>query len=188
MLSNKLTWSMPAFISQNKNTECYTEDDLQEAVNKVKQGSSSRVACSTCIILKTTLKDRVNKMDIGAQAKPWGEDIVKKMELLSYWGFLFKKDNFKHFVKSYLDKKEVKTRFADNLSTRRFVDIFLGRHFELTFRKTMKSSVPVQPVQSGDDQVFWQIPKVCSGRFCRIYVQLWWDTSLRQSLKPKVSV
>ncbi len=133
---------MPPIARQNKYRKGYTEDDLQEAVNMVKQGSSFRAACSTYNIPKMTLMDRVNETHGGTQGRPTvltpEEEtiIIEMVELLSDWGFPFTQDDLRHFVKSYLDKKGVKTRFADNLPTRRFVDTFLGRHSEFTLRKT----------------------------------------------------
>jgi hypothetical protein len=133
---------MPPLSGKKKYRKGYTEDDLQEAVNMVKQGSSFRVACSTYNIPKTTLIDRVNETHSGVQGRPTvlspeeEKIIIEMVELLSVWGFPFTQDDLRFFVKSYLDKKGVKTRFADNLPTRRFVDTFLGRHSEFTLRKT----------------------------------------------------
>ncbi len=57
-------------------------------------------------------------------------------ELLGEWGSPFTKNDLRQFVKSYLDKKGVKARFVDNLPTKRFVDMFIGRHPQFTLRKT----------------------------------------------------
>jgi hypothetical protein len=133
---------MPPNSRQKKYRKGYTEDDLQEAMNMVKQGSSFRAACSAYNIPKTTLMDRVNETHSGAQGRPpvlSSEEekiIIEMVEMLSDWGFPFTQDDLRHFVKSYLDKKGVKTRFTDNLPTRRFVDTFLGRHAEFTLRRT----------------------------------------------------
>jgi hypothetical protein len=131
---------LPDKKKKNKYRKVYTEDDLQEAVNMVKQGSSYRATCSTYNIPKTMLMDRVNETHGGTQGRPavpTPEEetiIIEMVELLSDWGFPFTQDELRHFFKSYLDKKGIKTRFADNLPTRRFLDTFLGRHSEFTLR------------------------------------------------------
>jgi hypothetical protein len=58
VLSDGIILTTPPIAQQNKYRKGYTENDLQEAVNMVKHGSSFRAACSTNKISKTTLMDR----------------------------------------------------------------------------------------------------------------------------------
>jgi hypothetical protein len=136
----------------------YTEEDLEEAIDMVQAGASLRAASQTYNIPKTTLIDRLNNTHSGVQGRPTvltAEEealIIEMVDLLGVWGFPFTKDDLRHFVKSYLDKKGVVTRFNDNMPTRRFVATFLGRHPEFTMRsanaiKRSRASLSREEVQ-----------------------------------------
>ena len=60
-------------------------------------------------------------------------DMVKQ---LCKWGFPFTLTDLQMFVNHNLDKRGVLNRFKDNLPTHRFGMRFLGRHPELSLRKT----------------------------------------------------
>jgi hypothetical protein len=95
-----------------------------------------------CNIPKTTLKDRVNCTCSDTPGRPTvlnSEEeviIIEIVDLLADWGFPFIEEDLRQFVKSYLDKKGVATRFVDNPLTIRFVNIFLSRHPGFILRKT----------------------------------------------------
>lgn len=120
----------------------YDIKDLPLAVQAVKDGMSLRKAEEEFSIPKSTIKDNLEK----EQLKPIGRppvltDVEEKMlleyvDLLATWGFPMDGEDIRHFVKSYLDKKGVQTRFDDNLPTYQWLKPFLARHKEFSFRKT----------------------------------------------------
>jgi hypothetical protein len=120
----------------------YSEEDMEEAVQEMKAGMSARTASAKYGIPRSTLLDRSAGVHSGKQGRPTvliAEEealIVEMLLLLGEWGFRFTSEDLRHFVKSYLDKKGVKTIFNDNLPTKRFVDCFLARHPQFLLRTT----------------------------------------------------
>jgi hypothetical protein len=121
-------------VGIKKYRERYSQLQLQEAVDMVKAGMSYGAVSMLCNIPKNTLKDRVNCTHGDTPGRPTvlnSEEepiIIEMVDLLADWGFPFTDKDVRQFVKSYLDKKGVTTRFVDNLPTRRFVTSFLSRH------------------------------------------------------------
>jgi hypothetical protein len=99
----------------------------------VKAGMSYGAVSTLCNIPKTTLKDRVNFIHGDTPGWPSvlkSEEeamIIEMVDLLANWGFPFKEEDLRRFVKSYLDKKGVTTRSVDNLPIRRFVTTTIKR-------------------------------------------------------------
>jgi hypothetical protein len=126
-----------------KRRRSYSESDVQEAVQLVKQGMSVRAASQSCNgVPKSTVMDRISEKHAGVQGRPpelTAEEesyMIEMLDVLNFWGFPFDKDDLCYFVQNYLNKKGGATRFKDNLPTRRFVDSFLGRHKDFSLRKT----------------------------------------------------
>ena len=131
---------MPPRARQVKN---YSDEDLQLAVEAVRDGMSVRNASKEHNVPKSTLMDRCIKKHSNIQGRPTvltrqEEVLIKeRVKVMSEWGFPFTRYDLCHFVKSYLDKKGVsKSRFKDNMPTRRFVDTFLKRHKDFVLRNT----------------------------------------------------
>jgi hypothetical protein len=131
---------MPA--TSRKKPKTYLESDMVRAMELMKAGMSVRAASRACNVPKSTLMDRSSGTHGDGRGRPSEltpeeeDKIIEMAELLGEWGFPFTKNDLRQFVKSYLDKKGVKTRFVDNLPTKRFVDTFIGRHPQFTLRKT----------------------------------------------------
>jgi hypothetical protein len=120
----------------------YSEAQLEEVLKMVEAGMSIRAVSQAYNIPRSTIMDRVNNLHGSTQGRPTELSkeeeymIIEMVNLLAEWGFPFSQEDLRHFVKSFLDKKGVKTRFTDNLPSRRFVDTFLGRHPDFILRKT----------------------------------------------------
>jgi hypothetical protein len=119
----------------------YTKEDFDEAMEAVKGGLSVRKASLMYGVPRATMQDRISELHSSRQGRPpvltpeEEEMIVERLKIMADWGFPFNTENLCHFVKQYLDKKGEKTRFKENLPTRKFVVTFLNRHKELTLRK-----------------------------------------------------
>jgi hypothetical protein len=106
----------------------------------VKEGMSLRKAAEEFGIPKSTIKDNITKEEPTPIGRPTVlTDTEEKMlleyvEILATWGFPMDGEDIRYFVKSYLDKKGVKTRFADNLPTYQWLKPFLARHPQYSFR------------------------------------------------------
>lgn len=121
----------------------YDQSVLDEAVQAVKEGRLSvRAAAEQYGIPKSTLQDRVNDTHGKTHGRPTvlsaeEEDyIVNMLKQCGDWGFPLTQVDLQMFVKHYLDKKGVTTRFKDNLPTHRFVATFIKRHPDMKLRKT----------------------------------------------------
>ncbi len=118
----------------------YDEKDLPDAVKAVKEGMSLRKAEAEFGIPKSTIKDNLNK----EEKKPMGRPpVLTEMEermmleyikILADWGFPMDGQDIRYFVKTYLDKKGVNSRFGDNLPTYQWLKPFLARHKDFSFR------------------------------------------------------
>lgn len=121
----------------------YDVAKMEEAIQVCKDGQMSvRAAAKHFNLPKSTLQDRVRQTHSDSHGRPPvlssdEEDyIVNMVQQCSEWGFPFTQMDLQIFVKHYLDKKGVTSRFTDNMPTHRFVATFLGRHPELKLRKT----------------------------------------------------
>ena len=120
----------------------YNEATIEEALEAMKAGMSSREAERTFGIPHQTLSDRFLDKHGSKQGRPTilnkeeEKYIVEMMLLMGDWGFPFNADDLRHFVKAYLDKKGAESKFTDNLPTKRWVECFLKRHPTLTKRST----------------------------------------------------
>lgn len=121
----------------------YTTEQFEEAMLAVQQGQMSiREASKQYGVPRATLQDRIGKVHGSQKGRPTvlteeeEEMLVVRLKIMAEWGFPLTGQGLCHFVKQYLDKRGEQTRFVDNLPTRRFVDRFLGRHKELSLRKT----------------------------------------------------
>jgi hypothetical protein len=136
-------YKMPPKARSKKYCRGYTEEQVQQAMELVKNGISVREASKDCSVPKSTLMDRISGAHSSQQGRPTvltpeeEELIVEMLTLLADWGFPFSRDELCHFVKSYLEKKGVMmARFKENMPTRRFVDTFLSRHPAFVLRNT----------------------------------------------------
>jgi hypothetical protein len=134
---------MPPNAKKLKYRRGYTEADVEQAVQEMKEdGLSARAASQKYNIPRSTLLDRCANKHSGVQGRPTvltqeEERVIAEMlKLLADWGFPFSGEDLRHFVKSYLDLKGVSSRFKDNLPTNRFVNRFLERHPEFSLRST----------------------------------------------------
>jgi hypothetical protein len=124
--------------------QSYSPSKLAKAVAAVKSAMSIRDAESEFGIPKSTICDNAagdhSNANIGQpnELNEVEESMLKEfVKLLADWGFPFTSADLCHFVKAYLDKKgSVSRRFTDNLPTHRWVTTFLGRHKDLSLRKT----------------------------------------------------
>jgi transposase len=121
----------------------YTAEDLQLAVLAVKeQGYSVRKASEEFNVPKSTIQDGLAEGHDHKIGRPMvlsevEEDmLVELLQIMANWGFPLSQMDLCHFVKSYLDKKGVKTVMKDNKPTLGFVKSFLNRHPELGLRQT----------------------------------------------------
>jgi len=127
--------------SRKKGKE-YSEAEVQEAVAMVKSGVSVREAGQATNVPKSTIMDRISGAHGSKRGRPTElteeeEEYIKEMVLLlGDWGFPFTRLDLRLFVKSYLDKKGMVSRFKNNFPTKRFVDTFVNRHPELRMRNT----------------------------------------------------
>ncbi len=165
--------------TSRKKHKTYLESDMVRAIELTKMGMSVRAASCAWNVPKSTLMDRSSgthgdRRGRPSELMPEEEDkIIEMAELLGEWGFPFTKNNLHQFVKSCLDKKGVKTRFVNNLPTKRFVDKFLGRHPEFTLRKTYpikrtRAAVSREQVE----EFFYQLQEVHGGGSSRESLQL----------------
>ena len=104
----------------------YSDEDLQLAVEAVKDGMSYRRAEAEFGVPRATIKDHVSEVHVGQVGHPTElsqeeEIMIKDMiKLLSEWGFPFSGVDLCHFVKLYLDKKGVSvSRFKGRYSLTR---------------------------------------------------------------------
>jgi hypothetical protein len=126
-----------------KRRKNYNDANVEQAVKAVKEeGMSLRQASEAFNVPKSTILDNTKKDQLTAIGRPTvltaREEtlILESVQLLASWGFPLHGDDLRHFVKAYLDKKGVKTRFKDNLPTYKWLKPFLNRHKDFTFRKT----------------------------------------------------
>ena len=132
---------MSASKSRKKKPE-YTEEDFAETVAMVNREIRVRAASKACGVPRATLHDRIAGTHRSKKGRPpvlseEEELIVKDMALLlADWGFPFNRMDLRVFVRSYLDKKGVVTRFKNNFPTKRFADTFIARHPDLKVRNT----------------------------------------------------
>lgn len=120
----------------------YTEEDVQEALRRVKDGESVNKVARQMSIPRRTLRDRnsgkrpTNVVGRPRALLPGEEDcIAQHAAALGDYGYAFDKMELCLFVKSYLDKagRDV-TQFKDNLPGNDWIDAFLKRHPTLTHR------------------------------------------------------
>ena len=105
----------------------YNSNDFEEALEAVRDGHMSvREQAKHFEVPRSTLQDKLNmahpKNDGGPTVLSEEEEkrIVAMMLLMSEWGFPWTSSDLCHFVKAYLDKRGVVTRFQDNMPTHRF--------------------------------------------------------------------
>ena len=133
-------------VKQNKRPSKlfqYDKNDLERALSAVKNRSMTvRAAAERYGVPKSTLQDKCKGLHKQRHGRPTvlsqnEESHLSKNILLlaAEWGFPFSHTDLKHFIKSYLDRKGLRTRFKDNLPTSRFVSAFLRRNPELTLRR-----------------------------------------------------
>lgn len=121
---------------------CYDNTKMKEAVQAVQSGMSIRNAAELYGVPKSTLQNRVKNVHSDTHGRPTvltqDEEtyLVEMVKQCADWGFPFTEFDLQMFVKTYLDKRGLITRFLNNLPTHRFVKRFLGRHPELNLRKT----------------------------------------------------
>jgi hypothetical protein len=121
----------------------YTAEDVQLAVNATKEdGLSLRQASELFNVPKSTIKDHLDDDHSSNMGRPTvlsAEEevqLLEKIQVLADWGFPLTGQDVCHFVKSYLDKKGVRSsRFKDNLPTSKWITCFLKRHPEFCLRK-----------------------------------------------------
>jgi hypothetical protein len=78
--------------------------------------------------------------------------LLEKIQVLADWGFPLTGWDLCHFVKSYLDKRGMVSRFKNNLPKRRWVKLFLHCRPTFVFRKgnpikRTRAAVPRENVQ-----------------------------------------
>jgi hypothetical protein len=61
--------------------------------------------------------------------------LIELLQIMENWGFPLSRMDLCNFVKSYLDKKGVKTAMKNNKPTLGFVKSFLNRYPELSLRQ-----------------------------------------------------
>jgi transposase len=116
-------------MAPGKRRKNYTSEDVDLAVQAVKDGMSFRDAAEQFGVPKSTIKDRAS----GAHGSNIGQPTVLSPEeekmicdmaiLLGQCGFPFTGDNLRYFM------------FKKNLPTHRWLDTFISRHKELTLQK-----------------------------------------------------
>ena len=106
----------------------YDSNNFEEALEAVRDGHMSvREAAKHFEVPRSTLQDKLNmahpKNDGGPTVLSEEEEkrIVAMMLLMSEWGFPWTSSDLCYFVKAYLDKRGVVTRFKDNMPTHRFM-------------------------------------------------------------------
>ena len=159
-------------------------ETLAEAVAAVKGGMSIRVAEDTFGIPHSTIRDHASgdhgsMMGHPPELNEVEEAMLKDMvKLLADWGFPFTSVDLCHFVKCYLDKKgTVSKRFKDNLPTHRWVARFLGRHKDLTLRKTnaikrSRGAVSREEVNESSSTTSSRRRRGCPQRTCSTMMRL----------------
>jgi hypothetical protein len=137
MPSRNVKKARPAKMSQ------YPESAMNDAIKAVKEeGQSVRAAALEYGVPRTTLQDRVTDVHGPQHGRPTHlhpdeeELLVEHIKLLADWGFPMTQVDVTVFVKSYLEKAGITSKFKNNLPTVRYVDSLLQRYKDLRLRKT----------------------------------------------------
>jgi hypothetical protein len=129
-------------MAGGKRRRNYSAEDVEQAVQAHREeGLSLRQASERFGVPKSTILDHMmdgHGTDIGRPPILTKEEelqLLEKIQILADWGFPLTGRDLCHFVKSYLDKRGVVSRFTNNLPKRRWVTLFLKRHPTFVFRK-----------------------------------------------------
>jgi hypothetical protein len=129
-------------MAPGKRRKTYTAEDVEQAVlAHQEEGLSLRQASERFNVPKSTIKDHLadsHSSDIGRPTVLSKEEeiqLLERIQVMADWGFPLTGRDLCHFVKSYLDKRGIVTRFKNNLPTSKWVSLFLQRHPTFCFRK-----------------------------------------------------
>ena len=146
-------------MAPGKRRKEYTAEDVEQAVKAhQEEGISLRQASERYNVPKSTIKDHLmdnHSSEIGRPTVLSKEEelqLLEKVQVMSDWGFPLTGKDLCHFVKAYLDKRGVVTRFRNNMPTRKWVNLFLSRHPQFCFRmgnpiKRARAAVSREEVQ-----------------------------------------
>ena len=139
----------------------YTDKDMDKAILDVRSGKSIQQSASAHGVPRTTLSDRVNKLQSkkhGGQSylnAGFEEAVVKVLDQLSSWKHPLTELELRRLVRNYLDLSGVRNKFKDNMPGPDWAKLFIKRH-SLTSRFPTKVKPQRAELTKEDIETFFK--------------------------------
>lgn len=124
-----------------KKTKTYTEEDVEKALQAIKNGMGKKTAANKFNIPRATLQFRLTNQFVKSRPGPdtvlssaEEQEIVKWIIAACCKGFPRRKEDVIKSVKLYLDEHPRPNNFIDNTPGEGWYKLFLKRHPELSIR------------------------------------------------------
>lgn len=132
---------MPKVTVGKKYSKAYTEEDVEKALQAIKNGMGKKTAANKFNIPRATLQFRLSNLFVKSQPGPdtvltgaEEKEIVKWIISACRKGFPRRKEDVIKSVKLYLDENPRPNSFIDNTPGDGWYKLFLKRHPELSIR------------------------------------------------------
>ncbi|XP_030749805.1 uncharacterized protein LOC115877675 [Sitophilus oryzae] len=148
---------MPKTAPQESYTKKYSEESLNKAIEKVKNGMPKCTACNKYNIPRATLQFRLSDKFTKSSHGPSPILSSQEEDLLVNWikdcqrkGFPRRKEDIQTSVKQFLDESPRENPFKNNLPGEGWYKAFMKRHPDLTTRKSEGVSVASSAISEQD--------------------------------------
>lgn len=132
---------MPKIKDGLKYSKRYSESDIQKAVEAVRNGMPKKAASKTFNVPRSTIQFRLSDKFVKSRPGPNTVLTEEEEDILVKWikentrkGFPRRWDDLRASVKEYLEKNNRSNPFRDNTPGPGWLELFLKRHPEITFR------------------------------------------------------
>ena len=121
----------------------HTEETIEAALKDIAKGLSVRQAAEKYGIPKSILGRKSKGKGLGSPGHPCAlepkleEELAGALLVCADWGLPQTLMDLRYFLKNYLDRKGVRSKFADNLPGVEWAKGFLLRHSELNHRNAV---------------------------------------------------